>query len=178
MMPPMLDRKNQKNCVGASPRWVPSHSGADSTYRNMPLNGTPLASTSSQEARVAHQGAIAAQQGPGANDWRCRRVQRLGQPAPVASTSSSRPTPDQEPEDRMPARRTNSSPPITGAMAGATPKKIVTCDITRCASAGGNMSRMMARDTTTPAPADMPCSARKAISCADVLASAQPTEPA
>ena len=37
---------------------------------------------------------------------------------------------------------------IMGAMAGATPKNSVTCDITRCASAGGNMSRMMARDTT------------------------------
>ena len=39
------------------------------------------------------------------------------------------------------------------------------------------MSRMMARDTTTPAPADKPCSARKAISCAMFWLSAQPSEP-
>jgi hypothetical protein len=38
------------------------------------------------------------------------------------------------------------------------------------------MSRMMARDTTMPAPADMPCSARKNTSCPMVWLTAQPTE--
>ncbi len=38
------------------------------------------------------------------------------------------------------------------------------------------MSRMMARDTIMPAPADMPCSARNAISHPIVGASAQPTD--
>ena len=38
------------------------------------------------------------------------------------------------------------------------------------------MSRMMAREITTPAPADMPCSARKVINWPMVVASAQPTE--
>jgi len=61
-------------------------------------------------------------------------------------------------------------------LAGATPKNSVTCDITRCASAGGNMSRMMARDTTMPAPADMPCSARISTSSPIDCDSAEPTE--
>ena len=47
MMPVMVSRKNQKNCVGPRPRWWPRNSGAASTYRNMPLNGTPLAKASS-----------------------------------------------------------------------------------------------------------------------------------
>ena len=38
------------------------------------------------------------------------------------------------------------------------------------------MSRMMARDTTMPAPADMPCSARKNTSAPMAVDSAQPTE--
>ena len=71
---------------------------------------------------------------------------------------------------------TYSSPPIIGATAGATPKKIVTCDITRCACAGGNMSRMIARDTTMPAPVARPCTARKKISWPMVCESAQPIE--
>ena len=74
------------------------------------------------------------------------------------------------------SRCTNSQPPIKGAIAGATPKKIVTCDITRCASAGGNMSRMIARATTVPAPADKPCSARNATSQPIDGASAQPAD--
>jgi hypothetical protein len=53
---------------------------------------------------------------------------------------------------------------------------MVTCDITRCASAGGNMSRMMARDTTMPAPADMPCTARQNTSSPIVWLSAQPND--
>jgi hypothetical protein len=55
--------------------------------------------------------------------------------------------------------QTKSWPPMMGAMAGARPKNSVTWDITRWASWGGNMSRMTARDTTMPAPADMPCRA-------------------
>ena len=46
MMPEMLMQKNQKNCVGCSFRISPSHTGALSTYRNMPLKGMPLASAS------------------------------------------------------------------------------------------------------------------------------------
>ena len=47
MIPEMVSTKNQKNCVGASDRCSPRNAGADSTYRNMPLKGTPLASASS-----------------------------------------------------------------------------------------------------------------------------------
>ena len=61
-------------------------------------------------------------------------------------------------------------------MAGATPKKIVTCDMTRCASLGGKRSRMMARDTTIPEPAHMPCRVRNSTSCSMVVDSAQPAE--
>ena len=46
MMPDTLMQKNQKNCVGCSCRMSPSHTGALSTYRNMPLKGMPLASAS------------------------------------------------------------------------------------------------------------------------------------
>ena len=46
MMPAMVSMKNQKNWVGARPRSSPRNTGADSTYRNMPLNGMPLASAS------------------------------------------------------------------------------------------------------------------------------------
>jgi len=63
-----------------------------------------------------------------------------------------------------------------GAMAGATPKKMVTWLITRCASDGGNMSRIPARETTMPAPADRPCSARNSTSCPMLCDSAQPAE--
>ena len=56
------------------------------------------------------------------------------------------------------------------------PKKIVTCDIKRWASAGGHMSRMIALDTTTPAPAVMPCKALKNTNCAIVWLSAQPSD--
>ena len=38
------------------------------------------------------------------------------------------------------------------------------------------MSRMTARETTIPAPADMPCSARKKTSAPMCCESAQPTE--
>ena len=49
MMPEMVSTKNQKNCVGCSCRWSPRKAGADNTYRNMPLKGTPLASASSKK---------------------------------------------------------------------------------------------------------------------------------
>ena len=46
MMPLTLSTKNHQNCVGASCRCSPSQTGAASTYKNMPLNGIPLASDS------------------------------------------------------------------------------------------------------------------------------------
>ncbi len=49
MMPAIVSMKNQKNWSGASPRCSPRKTGADSTYRNMPLNGMPLASASSRK---------------------------------------------------------------------------------------------------------------------------------
>jgi len=73
-------------------------------------------------------------------------------------------------------RCTYNCAPISGATAGATAKKMVTCDITRCASAGGNMSRITARLTTMPAPVASPCIARNKTSCQMVWLSAQPTE--
>ena len=45
IMPLMDSMKNQKNCVGARPSRSPKKAGADSTYRNMPLNGMPLVSS-------------------------------------------------------------------------------------------------------------------------------------
>ena len=71
-------------------------------------------------------------------------------------------------------RLTNSQPPMIGAMAGARPKKMVIWLITFCAWVGGNMSRTIARETTTPAPHDRPCMARKTISWVTFCASAQP----
>ena len=47
-------------------------------------------------------------------------------------------------------------PPMIGAMAGAMPKIIDTVDINRCAAAPSKQSRMIARPTIMPAPADMP----------------------
>ena len=57
MIPAMLQQKNQKNCVGASWSTLPRKAGADSTYRNMPLNGTPLASASSRKRRCPSSSA-------------------------------------------------------------------------------------------------------------------------
>ena len=68
------------------------------------------------------------------------------------------------------------SPPKMGAMAGATPKKMVIWLITRWASASGNTSRTIARDTTVPAPVEKPCRARNAINCHTFCASAQPID--
>jgi hypothetical protein len=46
MIPPMVAMKNQKNCVGPRCRCSPRNTGADSTYKNMPLKGTPEAKAS------------------------------------------------------------------------------------------------------------------------------------
>ena len=51
-------------------------------------------------------------------------------------------------------------PPSTGAMAGAIENIIVTIDSRRAACASAYRSRMMARPTTVPAPADTPCRMR------------------
>ena len=92
------------------------------------------------------------------------------------ATHSSTPTPVKNQNTLCQPRCTDSQPPTMGAMAGATPKKIVTCAMTRCACVGGNMSRITARDTTMPAPADRPCSARNATNCPMLCDSAQPRE--
>ena len=56
------------------------------------------------------------------------------------------------------------------AWKAAQPLTIETVDIRRCASTPSKQSRMIARPTMRPAPAEMPCSARKAGS--------EPSEPA
>jgi len=56
--------------------------------------------------------------------------------------------------------RVTTQPPSTGAIAGAIEKIIVTIDSRRAAGAPAYRSRMMARPTTTPAPAEMPCMMR------------------
>ena len=48
--------------------------------------------------------------------------------------------------------------------------------MTFCASAGGNMSRITARETTIPAPVDSPCNTRNATNCSMLCDSAQPAE--
>ena len=48
--------------------------------------------------------------------------------------------------------------------------------MTFCASWGSNMSRMMARETTTPEPVDMPCKALNKSSSPMLSDKAQPTE--
>ncbi len=53
---------------------------------------------------------------------------------------------------------------------------MVTWLITCWAWAGGNMSRITARETTMPAPADRPCSARNSTSWPMLCDSAQPAE--
>jgi hypothetical protein len=51
-------------------------------------------------------------------------------------------------------------PPMTGAIAGAIENTSVICDIAFCASGPWKLSRMIARPTTSPVPADNPWSAR------------------
>jgi hypothetical protein len=65
---------------------------------------------------------------------------------------------------------------MIGASAGAMPNSMLTPLITRCARAPAKQSRTIARPTITPAPADRPCSTRKASSMSIEVASAQPTE--
>ena len=69
-----------------------------------------------------------------------------------------------------------TQPPTIGAMAGATPKIIETVDISRCAAAPSKQSRMIARPTIRPAPADIPCSARNTSNSPMLVDSAQPIE--
>ena len=70
----------------------------------------------------------------------------------------------------------SSSAPTIGAITGAMPKIIITCDISRCAEAPTRLSRITARPTTRPAPAHMPCKPRQASSIANDVDSAAPTE--
>lgn len=67
-------------------------------------------------------------------------------------------------------------PPRIGARAGAMPKIIDTWLISFCAYWPWNTSRITARPTIRPTPADMPCSARKASSIGRLVDMAQPTE--
>ena len=46
MIPEIVKMKNQKNCLGSNDSKFPKNAGAESTYKNMPLNGTPLAKAS------------------------------------------------------------------------------------------------------------------------------------
>ena len=48
MMPAMVSKNSQKKSGGASCKCSPRNAGADSTYKNMPLKGMPLASASSK----------------------------------------------------------------------------------------------------------------------------------
>ena len=63
-----------------------------------------------------------------------------------------------------------------GAMAGAMPKIIDTWLISRCASSPWRASRITARPTMKPTPADRPCRARNSSSVPMSVASAQPTD--
>lgn len=67
---------------------------------------------------------------------------------------------------------------MIGAMAGAMPKIIDTWRISRCASGPLNRSRIIARPTIIPTPADRPCSARNASNLGKSCDSAHPIEPA
>ena len=70
----------------------------------------------------------------------------------------------------------SSTPPITGAMAGASEKIIITRLISRWASGPSNTSRMTVRLTITPPPALSPCSTRNTSRLSRVGDRAQPTE--
>ena len=65
---------------------------------------------------------------------------------------------------------------MTGASAGATPNTSVICDISRCASGPWKRSRMIARPTTRPLPAERPCNVRKSQSDSMLPEMAQPSE--
>ena len=65
---------------------------------------------------------------------------------------------------------------MIGAIAGAMPNTIDTWLIRRWASLPWSTSRITARPTIRPTPADRPCSARNASRVGRSGASAQPTE--
>jgi hypothetical protein len=76
------------------------------------------------------------------------------------------------------ARHVNSvttHPPKTGAKAGDSEKIMLTSASSRVAAAPSKQSRMMARPTTVPTPADIPCTTRQAVSHPTLGASAQPS---
>jgi hypothetical protein len=76
------------------------------------------------------------------------------------------------------ARHVNSvttHPPKTGARAGDSEKIILTNASHLVAAAPSKQSRMMARPTTVPTPADMPCMTRKAVSQPTLGESAHPS---
>ena len=65
---------------------------------------------------------------------------------------------------------------MIGATAGAMPKIIDTWLISFCAYGPWYTSRITARPTISPTPADMPCSARNASSVGRLVDSAQPMD--
>ena len=65
---------------------------------------------------------------------------------------------------------------MIGAIAGAMPKIIDTWLIRRCASSPCSTSRITARPTIRPTPADRPCSARNASNVPRSIDNAQPTD--
>ena len=67
--------------------------------------------------------------------------------------------------------------PVSGARIGDTLKTSMSSDISRTASEPVCRSRTIARGMTAPAPAPMPCRARKTIKVAMPGASAQPMLP-
>ncbi len=89
--------------------------------------------------------------------------------APAAARSGTR-------RCRASRRGVSSQPPTIGASAGARPKIIAICDITRWARWPGKMSRTMARLMICPAPALRPCTARPTSSNARLGASAHAVE--
>ena len=70
----------------------------------------------------------------------------------------------------------SSSAPTIGATTGATPKIIITCDISRCAASPSRLSRITARPTTRPAPAQAPWMPRHTSSMPKEVDSAAPAE--
>src|SRR6202011_1616061 len=76
------------------------------------------------------------------------------------------------------ARQVNSvttHPPKTGAKAGDSEKILLTNASSLVAAAPSKQSRIMARPTTVPTPADMPCTTRNAVSQPTLGESAHPS---
>ncbi len=69
-----------------------------------------------------------------------------------------------------------SQPPRIGATAGAMPKTMPMNDMVRWAWAPVKRSPTMARPTTWPAPAEIPCKNRKAMNQPKLGAQAAPSE--